>query len=297
MKIIVTGAGGLLGREVWRLFEKEHELIAISRNPPPQVPPEQWKECDLTRAELTYQVITRENPDLVVHTAAYNDVDGAEKNPSEAYQTNAIACRHLATACQRFDATLMSVSSDYVFDGETDSTEGYREFDPCRPISKYGESKRWGEMFVSDLLNKFFVIRTSWLFGPTRATWVDKVAAASREGASVNAVSDMTSSPTYTPDLAEAMLTLAESRHYGFYHLTNAGACTRVELAEEINRIHQRVGKAQIQSLTQDQLSLPARRPRNSTLQNLTWTLNGQKPLRSWQKALAHHFDRLSVKK
>jgi len=295
MKVIVTGAGGLLGQDVWRQFEVHHHLIALGRTQPAHVPSAQWREADLTHEARVHEIVTRENPDLVVHTAAYNQVDAGEKNPDEVYRHNALACRNLALACQRFDAALMSVSSDYVFDGEAPPPNGYREFDPCNPLSRYGESKYWGERFVTQLLNKFFVIRTSWLFGPGRATWVDQVASAVCEGREINAVSDMISAPTYTPDLAKAMATLAGTRHYGVYHLTNSGFCTRVELAEAVARIAAKGHTPRIRAMTQAQLALPARRPRNSGLDNLLWRLNGQKPLPLWQNALALHFEKASV--
>ena len=297
MKILITGASGLLGQEVWRVFEKEHELVALGRTQPPQVPSAQWRTVDLSDEEAVYPLITRENADLIVHTAAFNDVDGAQKNPDAAYRGNALACRNLAVACQRFDSILLSVSSDYVFDGQNPPAAGYREFDACRPLSHYAESKYWGELFVSQLLNKFFIVRTSWLFGPGRETWADKAAAAFRDGAPVKAASDMTSAPTYTPDLAEALLRLAQSRHYGYYHLTNGGFCSRVQWAEEIGRLTAANRKNSITSLTQAQLGLPAPRPRHSGLDNLAWRLDGQTPLRPWQQALAAHFEKVSVAK
>lgn len=290
MKVIVTGAGGLLGQDVWRVFGERHELLAIGRHQPPQVGAAQWQAVDLTDGAGTYAAVTRFNPDWVVHCAAYNDVDRAQTHPDEAYRGNALATRHLALACQRFDTVLMSVSSDYVFDGRSAPEEGYREFDPPRPISRYGESKRWAEIFVEQLLNKFFIVRTSWLFGPGRASWVDQVAQRAQEGLPVQAVTDMTSAPTYTPDLAEAMLQLAESRRFGLYHLTNTGFCNRVELAEEVLRLRRRAGYAQLQKLSQKDLRLPATRPVFSGLQNLAWRLDGFKPLRHWKEALADHF-------
>jgi dTDP-4-dehydrorhamnose reductase len=297
MKIIVTGAGGLLGQDIWRLFEKEHTLIAIGRNQPFYIPPAQWRSVDLTQEDVVYNVITHENPDLVIHTAAYNDVDGAEKNPEMAYLHNSYACRNLAIACQRFDTILMSVSTDYVFDGQSVLHTGYREFDPCRPISRYGESKYWGERYISDLLNKFFIIRTSWLFGPGRETWIDKVAASIHTKREVVAVSDMVSAPTYTPDLAEALFQLAQTRRYSTYHLTNTGFCSRVDLAQEVARLAAKGQKAQIKSVTQAELNLPAPRPAHSGLDNLAWRLDGNKPLRSWQEALETYFEKASVMK
>ncbi len=295
MKILVTGAAGLLGHDVCHLFEQKHEVVAIGRTRPAWVAGERFHECDLTNAALTYATVTKENPEIIVHCAAYNDVDGAEKDPDQAYRGNALATRNLALACQRFDATLISVSTDYVFDGLNAPKTGYREFDDCKPKSRYGESKRWAELFVQQLLNKYFIVRTSWLYGPARATWVDKVVHLAHEDKTVQAVQDMVSSPTYTPDLAQALLKLAESRHYGIYHLSNQGFCSRVELAQEVLKLHKLPSYKGLKALNQSELKLTAPRPSFSGLDNLAWRLDGFPPLRSWKEALRDHFTHRKV--
>jgi dTDP-4-dehydrorhamnose reductase len=290
MKVVVTGAGGLLGREVWRLFEVGHELFGIGRTQPPQVANAQWRECDLTDASKLFENVTRINPDLIVHCAAYNNVDGAESDPEAAYRANALAVRNLALACQRFDSELMAVSSDYVFDGVEPPAGGYREFDAAHPLSRYGESKRWGELFAEQLLSRFYVIRTSWLFGPTRPTWIDSIPPAVQAGKPVVAVSDLVSAPTYTPDLAAAIFQLAQRHLFGYYHLTNTGFCSRVQLAEEVLRLRRQTQYRGLKVLTQKELHLPARRPIFSGMNNLAWRLSGFEPLRPWQEALDQHF-------
>jgi len=294
VKVIVTGSAGLLGHDVWGAFEKNHELFALGRTQPPWVSTAQWVSGDLTDAGKTYATVTRVNPDLIVHCAAYNQVDLAQSHPEDAYRGNALATRNLALACQRFDTVLMSVSSDYVFDGTGAPNDGYREFDPTCPLSRYGESKRWAEIHVEQLLSKFFIVRTSWLFGPSRPTWVDQIVTLSDAGKPVTAVSDMVSAPTYTPDLAEAMLTLAESRRYGAYHVTNTGFCSRVQLAEEVLRLNKRSSYAGLRRVLLTDLKLAAPRPRFSGLDNLAWRLEGLPALRSWKEALQHHFSKKS---
>lgn len=291
MKVLITGANGLLGHDIWRLFEHKHDLISLARNPSPWVGEERFRQCDLTNAALTYAIITKENPELVIHCAAFNDVDRAESDPDTAYRVNAMGTRNVALACQRFDATMISVSTDYVFDGESASATGYREFDPCNPISQYGSSKLWGERFVQSLLTKYFIVRTSWLFGPSRDAWVDRVEQAARAGEPIFSAKDLISSPTYTPDLAQGILRLAESRHYGIYHLTNQGSCSRTELAEEVLSIHNLNRGQLIQSMTRDELRLRAKRPRFSVMENYAWKLDGFPPMRGWKEALRAHFD------
>jgi dTDP-4-dehydrorhamnose reductase len=294
MKVLVTGAAGLLGHNVWTLFERKHDLVALGRTQAPWVDTARFRKCDLTNAAHTYAVVTKENPEVIIHCAAFNDVDGAEAHPEQAYRGNAMAARNLALACQRFDATLVSLSTDYVFDGTDALPSGYREFDPCRPINRYGESKRWAEVYVEQLLNKFFIVRTSWLFGPARPTWVDRVAELARNNKPIKAASDMVSSPTYTPDLSQALLRLAESRHYGIYHLSNQGFCSRFELAEEVLKIHKLTGSKQLKRVKLSELKLAAPRPTFSGLDNLAWRLDGFPMIRPWKEALREHFTRPS---
>jgi dTDP-4-dehydrorhamnose reductase len=294
MKVLITGSAGLLGHDVWKLFEIKHDLVALGRTQAAWVERKRFRECDLTNAALTYALITKENPEVIVHCAAFNNVDGAEADPDAAYRGNALASRNIALACQRFDATLIHLSSDYVFDGTNAPADGYREFDPCHPSGRYAESKRWAEIFVERLLNKYFIVRTSWLFGPSRPTWVDRVLEQAREQKPIPAALDMISSPTYTPDLAEALLRLAESRHYGTYHLSNRDFCSRVELAQEVLKIH-KLGDGHLQRLTLPELRLAAPRPSFSGLDNLAWRLDGFPPLRSWKEALREHFAKKKV--
>ncbi len=290
MKVLITGTAGLLGAEVWKTFLDGHELVAMGRTQPVFVPAAQWKYCDLSDAAETYNVVTRENPDLVIHCAAYNRVDQAETHPDDAYKGNSLSNRHLALACQRFDTVLMSISSDYVFDGANPPAAGYREFDDAHPISRYGESKWWGEKAVQELLEKFYIVRTAWLFGPARATWVDSVVEFARDNKPVLAASDMRSTPTSVVDLAKALLTLAESRRFGLYHLTNGGSCSRAELAQEVLRRHNMAGYRNLRVVTRSELHLPAERPANSTLENLAWRVAGFQMLRDWKEALQEHF-------
>lgn len=295
MKVLLTGASGLLGHDLWKLFEKKHELLAVGRTRGTWIAPELFRECDLTNAAHTYALITKENPEIVIHCAAYNNVDAAETDPTPAFKTNATATRNVALACQRFDTTLLSVSTDYVFGAEPGPPTGFREFDTCHPINQYGRSKRWGEEFVQQLLSRYFIVRTSWLFGPARVTWVDRVAQAALNRERVPAAIDMVSAPTYTPDLAAAIARLAESRHYGIYHLTNSGFCSRVELAEEVVRLHKGDASAVIDRKNLSELRLPAPRPPFSGLDNFAWRLDGFPPMRSWKDALREHFARRKV--
>ena len=126
MKVLITGASGLLGTDVWKVFSEKHDVLAMGRTRGPHIPLAQWREGDLRDARTTYTTVTKENPDLIVHCASYNDVDGAETHPQETFRVNAGGARNLGLACQRFDTVLLAVSTDYVFDGEGATESGYR---------------------------------------------------------------------------------------------------------------------------------------------------------------------------
>ena len=162
MKILITGCG-MLGYDLCRVLENEELFCLDIAEPHFPLPTSHFQPCDITDFEKTYQTITKINPEIVIHTAAWTDVDGAEKNQKEAYRLNVLGTRNIALACQRFDAAVVYISSDYVFDGE--KKEPYTEFDKPNPLSIYGKSKYYGEVMVRQLLNKFFIVRSSWLSG------------------------------------------------------------------------------------------------------------------------------------
>lgn len=289
MKILLTGASGLLGQDVWKVFTPHHDVLGLGRAKPAWILSSQWRPADLLDGRQAYTIVTKENPDLVIHCAAYNDVDGAEKDPEAAFKLNALGTRNLALACQRFDTILMAISTDYVFDGINPPPQGYREFDTLHPLNVYAESKRWGEIYIQQLINKYFIVRTSWLFGPGRPTFADKVVARARENKPVAAVRDMVGSPTYTPDLAKALYQLAQSERYGIYHLTSGGSCSRLELVTEVLRLHNMTDYRNVNPLLQSELKLLARRPIFSALENFVWRMDGFPALRSWKDALKEH--------
>lgn len=289
MKILMTGVSGLLGSEVWAVFYRKHELVAMGRHRPEPVPQSQWKECDLRDTAAVHALVTRQNPDLVIHCAAYNDVDGAEKYPEEAFRVNALGTQNLALACQRFDAVLLAVSTDYIFDGIQAPTPGYREFDRRHPLSIYAESKCWGEIHVQELLTKYYLVRTSWLFGPRRSTYADNVLEWASHKKMVPCLVDVKSAPTYTPDLARAFLWLVESGRFGVYHLTNSGFCSRLEFAREILKVSN-LPDHLLKPITRSEFNHPAQRPAFSGLENLAWRLHGFPPLRPWKDALREYF-------
>jgi dTDP-4-dehydrorhamnose reductase len=283
MKVLVTGIGGLLGSEVARMLSREHEVLGLSKASRPA----EFKtfNLDITDPEAVYGTISKINPDMVVHSAACSNVDGCEKDPDNAYKVNSLGTRNICLACQRFDTALAYISTDYVFSGNEADKEGFSELDIPDPKSVYARSKFAGEWFVRNLLNKFFIIRTSWLFGHKRDNFVSQVFSALKEGKKVKQASDMVSAPTNVSDLSAAIGKLAGANLFGLYHLSNSGFVSRYEIALFIARL---VGcpQANVEKISLKDLNLPAHRPNFLGLNNYAWRLNGFKPLRPWQEAV-----------
>ncbi len=283
MKILVTGISGLLGSEVARVLSERHDVLGISKT----TPAAGFKNynIDITDAELVYDTISKINPDIVIHSAAYSDVDGCEKNPDLAYKVNSLGTRNIAAACQRFDTALAYISTDYVFSGQDAPEEGYNEMGSPDPLSVYGRSKLAGEWYAKNLLNKFFIIRSSWLFGPKRKNFVSSIFEDLKNNRTIKQAADIKSAPTSVSDLSSAVAKLIETNFFGIYHLTNTGFASRYEVSVFIAKI---VGcpTKNIEKISIKDLEIPAKRPAFSGLKNYVWHLNGFKPLRPWQEAV-----------
>ena len=283
MKILITGISGLLGSEIARVLSRDHEVLGLCKES--RTAEFKTFNLDITDPEAAYSTISKINPDLVVHSAAYSNVDGCEKDPDKAYKVNALGTRNVCLACQRFDTVLAYISTDYVFSGDKVSKDGFNESDIPDPKSVYARSKFAGEWFVRNLLNKFFIVRTSWLFGPKRDNFVSQVFSAWKENKKVKQAVDMVSAPTYVSDLALGLQKLTGTNLYGLYHLSNSGFASRYEIASFIARL---LGCPQenIEKISLKDLNIPAPRPHFSGLNNYAWRLNGFKPLRPWQEAV-----------
>lgn len=273
MRVLVTGARGMLGAELCAMLAPRHEVAAFD-----------LAEADLTRPEAVAAIAAR-RPEAVVHCAAMANVDGCERDPDAAYAANGLGTRHVALACQRLDVPLLYVSTDFVFDGA--KREPYYEWDAPNPLGHYGRSKLAGEQAVRELLSRFFIVRTSWLFGQHGKNFVSGILAKARADGTVRVVNDQTGSPTYARDLSAAMIRLIESPYYGAYHLTNAGSCTWHAFAAEAVRI---AGvRADVVPITSAEYPTPTRRPAYSVLRNFCWERTFGATLRPWQDALREH--------
>lgn len=274
MRIVVTGSNGQLGRLVVQELERTHDVMPMDQ-----------PAFDLTDP-AGVRMIAEVLPDLVIHNAAMTDVDACARDPALAFRVNAFGTQNVALACQLANAAMLYVSTNEVFDGEKPSP--YLEFDVPRPLNPYAKSKLAGEWFTQHLLQRFYIVRTAWLYAEGSGRFPDKVLDAARRDGQLAFVTDEIGCPTYAPDLAAAMARLVETGRYGIYHLVNSGACSRYEWAVEILRLANLMRP--VKPITLADFSRASIPPKNGALENFAAAMIGI-TLRPWQDALRELFD------
>ena len=277
-KVLITGSNGMLGSSLLERLKKKYSIKGIT-----------IEDADITDFEAVVKVIRKIKPDIVIHTAGYTKVDDCESNINLAYRVNAIGTRNVAMACQRIDASMVYISTDYVFDGTKNAP--YIEFDAANPISIYGKTKLAGEEFVRQILNRFYIIRTSWLYGEGGVNFVDTIINKAKTEKELKIVNDQRGSPTYTKDLADKIDEIISRERYGIYHVTNSGSCSWFEFAKKIIDITN-IGHIRLISIKSSELNRPAKRPANSVLQNFMLELEGIPLLRSWEEAVREYIEK-----
>jgi len=273
VRLTITGAWGQLGRSLQESL-KGHDLLLID-----------LPEYDVTDAGIIPAIGDFE-PDLVIHTAAMTDVDGCELNPEAAHKVNALGTRNVALACQRCDAPILYISTDYIFDGTKE--EPYLESDEPNPINVYGRSKLDGEGFVRDLVNRYYIVRTAWLYAQGGDNFVNKILGLAEERNELSVVTNEVGSPTYGPDLAHAISRLIEHPLYGVYHLVNEGSCSRYEFAAKILEL---ASKGDFPLHPAETYARPSRVPANAALRNFCAATQLGIILRPWEEALRAYFE------
>jgi len=271
MRIVVTGAKGMLGSDLVEVLADGHQVVGID-----------IEDFDLSEVQAIDSLISF-RPDLIIHSAAYTDVDGCELNPEKAYRVNALGTQHVAEACKSLDIPMVYISTDYVFDGK--KREPYTESDAPNPLNIYGKSKLEGECFVNSTLRHFYIIRTAWLYGRHGRNFVKTVLQKARQGETLKVVDDQVGSPTYSRDLAKAIACLVKGTPFGTYHITNSGSCSWYEFAEKSLTLAGHKGY-RLTPITSKELRRPAPRPPYSVLANSNWLKVTGQELRSWQDAL-----------
>ena len=273
MKIIVTGARGMLGRDLVPILAAAgHQVLAYGRD-----------TLDVTDGAAVADAFRRDMPDLVIHCAAFTDVDGAESRVEDAFRGNWLGTQTVALGCQHLDVPMVYVSTDYVFDGTLG--RAYREIDTTNPQSVYGQSKLAGEQVVQQLLRKFYIVRTSWLYGHGGKNFVDTMRRLGREKPELAVVADQHGSPTWTVPLSQAIAALITTGRYGLYHATGQGETTWHGFTEAIMALEGLT--TPVRPITTAELNRPAPRPAYSVLENMNLKLAGVDLLPPWEISLA----------
>jgi dTDP-4-dehydrorhamnose reductase len=253
-RVLITGAAGMLGRDaVSAIAGRGHSVFGLARG-----------ELDITDAAGVEDAITDLRPDVVVNCAAWTDVDGAEANERAAMRVNDTAAGIVAATAAAHGASVLYLSSDYVFDGTKRSA--YVESDLPGAISAYGRSKQAGETSTQIANPRHFIVRSSWLFGTGGPNFVETMLRAADEQPEVLVVSDQVASPTYTPHLAQALALVIESEEYGIHHIAADGRCSWFEYAQEI--FDQAGVECRVMAATTEMIGRPAPRPAFSLLRS-----------------------------
>jgi len=277
MRVFITGCKGQLGRALYKSLA-EHTLAGCD-----------LPELDITDREAIGAAIADFAPDVVIHPAAWTDVDGCARDPEKAYRVNALGTQNVALACVACGAAMVYVSTNEVFDGA--ATEPYREWDAINPINAYARSKAAGEWFASHLLTRFYVARTAWLYGPGGRNFSNphRIIQLADERGCLKVVEDEIGNPTHAPDLAAAIAALIQTEAYGIYHLVNAGYCSRYDYVRRVLQIGGRE-HAPVEPISLDDFQRASTPPRFAPLANTAAAALGI-TLRPWQEALGAFLD------
>ena len=272
MRVLVTGASGQLGYDVCRELERRGIPFRGTSS----------KTLDITDAEAVLKTLEMYRPDAVIHCAAYTAVDKAEKEPGRAFAVNGTGTHNVAAACARVGAKMVYLSTDYVFPGTGDAP--YEVGDAVGPVNVYGQSKLAGERAVLERLERYFIVRISWVFGINGNNFVKTMLRLAQNHSEVRVVCDQIGSPTYTADLAPLLCDMIESEQYGVYHATNEGVCSWAKLAEETFR--QAGKKVMVYPISTAEYSAKAARPLNSRMSKKKLKTAGFTLLPTWEDAL-----------
>ena len=279
MKVLVTGVKGQLGYDVVRELQKRgHEAVGVDID-----------EMDITDAAAVERVMTEVQPDAVIHCSAYTAVDRAEEDIEICRRVNVDGTENIAKICKKLDCKMLYLSTDYIFSG--DGERPWEPDDEASPLNAYGQSKYDGELALKKYVEKYFIVRISWVFG-INGNFIKTMLRLGRENGAVKVVDDQIGSPTYTYDLARLLVDMIESDRYGAYHATNEGICSWYEFAKEIFRAAG-MDNVSVTPVKSGEFPVKAKRPKNSRMSKEKLVANGFSLLPAWQDAVARYINLL----
>lgn len=278
MKILITGAAGLVGSHLARRLSREYDVAALKHT-----------DFDITDRAAVHRVVADVRPALIFNCAVLQ-VEESEKNPAMAQSINAVGPGYLAEAATEAGAEIVQFSTQYAFDGEPIGRAPYTTDDEPQPVNVYGQTKVAGEQAVREACVRSYIVRTSWVYGSGKSSFLCNVHEHLRAGKQVRAIDDIWSSTTYVKDLIDRCLEILRTRRYATYHVVNAGVCTYYEFALEAGRLLG-LTRADIDPLIEitheRDMSRIAARPRYTPLRCLVSEEIGLTPMRDWHEALA----------
>lgn len=276
--ILVTGSTGQLGSDVVKeLLKRGYSTLSPNRS-----------ELNLCSEDNIRNYILNSNCEAIVHCAAYTQVDKAEDEKDLCIKINATATKHIVKFAKILDIPMIYISTDYVFDGTKDGE--YTENDETNPINIYGESKLAGEKYVQEILDKYYIVRTSWVFNINGKNFIETMLRLSKANNQLSIVNDQIGSPTYTKDLSRLLVDMLETSKYGLYHATNEGYCSWYEFADTIFKLANI--NIDIKAINSNEYASRAKRPLNSKLSKDKLIEYGFKPLPHWEDALKDYLIR-----
>lgn len=276
--ILVTGSTGQLGSDVVKeLLKRGYSTLSPNRS-----------EFNLCSEDSIRNYILNSNCEAIVHCAAYTQVDKAEDEKDLCIKINATATKHIVKCAKILDIPMIYISTDYVFDGTKDGE--YTENDETNPINIYGESKLAGEKYVQEILDKYYIVRTSWVFNINGKNFIETMLRLSKTNNQLSIVNDQIGSPTYTKDLSRLLVDMLETSKYGLYHATNEGYCSWYEFADTIFKLANI--NIDIKAINSNEYASRAKRPLNSKLSKDKLIEYGFKPLPHWEDALKDYLIR-----
>jgi dTDP-4-dehydrorhamnose reductase len=279
MKILVTGYTGQLGYDVVREgLRRGLDMHGIAS-----------KDLDITNEKEVYRLVREVRPDAIIHCAAYTAVDKAEDDQQTCWNVNVEGTKYLVIAARNINAKFIYISTDYVFDGGGEAP--FVETDPPDPIGYYGLTKFEGEKIVTSLLEDWFIVRISWVFGLNGNNFIKTMLRLAETRDELNVVADQFGSPTYTYDLSRLLIDIIQTDKFGTYHVSNEGYCSWAEFATEIFK--QANKNVQVNAIRTDQYPTRAVRPKNSRMSKQKLVDNGFAPLPKWQYSLQHYLKAL----
>lgn len=284
MKILVTGARGMLGRYLVGMLSN----LPVAGNAGLEVTATDREQLDITHPQNTLRFVSGCKPDVIVNCAAFTNVDACETQVSDAFAVNTTGAKSVAMAGKEVGAKIVHISTDYVFDGS--KMDSYGETDKPNPLSVYGKSKLEGERAIQEIADNYAILRTAWVFGPYRRNFVTAILERGKKDRKVSVVIDQHGSPTYTADLSQAVWNVISQDVRGLYHFTNTGRCSRYDWAKKIFELTgEPVSVLPVKTADYKRAAVV---PQNSALNCAKYLLATGHKIRPWQEALEEYLQK-----